>query len=78
VLSAGLPSDVRRAADGLSTTASRKPVPLVLALTLVGVKTQVIRSVSPVLASVTGLDSGVKYVVHEADDVPFAGMVPSK
>ena len=63
----GLPSLLRRAADGLSTRARRTPLALVLPLlTPVGVKTQVTRIVSPALARVIGEASGVKYVVQEA------------
>jgi hypothetical protein len=61
VLLFGLLSLVNRAADPLSTTARRKPVALVLLeLTPVGVKIQVILSWSPVPARVTGLGSVVK------------------
>jgi hypothetical protein len=61
VLLPGLPSLVNREAEGLSTTARRKPLELVLPeLTPLGVKTQVILSWSPVPAKVTGLGSVVK------------------
>ena len=61
VLLPGLLSEVNRALEGLSTTASRKPLALVLpVLTPFGVKTHVILSSSPVPARVTGLASGVK------------------
>jgi hypothetical protein len=61
VLLPGLLSLVNREADGLSTTAKRKPLELVLLeLTPLGVKTHVILSWSPVPARVTGFVSVVK------------------
>jgi hypothetical protein len=61
VLLPGLVSLEIRAAEGLSTTARRKPLELVLlAFTFEGVNTQVTFSTSPAVARVTGPDSGVK------------------
>jgi hypothetical protein len=60
VLLPGLPSDERRAADGLSTIAMRKFWLVLSAPTPVGVNFQVTLSASPAPVRETGDASGVK------------------
>src|SRR2546423_14474911 len=74
-----VPSAVARALPVpvmVSTSAKRKFWLVLLAPMLVGMKTQVTRSLSPLLARFTSLPSPVKYVVHDAEDVPPVVMLP--
>src|SRR4051812_8925986 len=64
-----------RLAPGVSTMAMRRLLLVLVAFTLVGMNFHVMRALSPLLRA-TGVASGVKNVVHEAEEVPPAVMLP--